>query len=133
MNPLDVQKAVFARLTGTPAVTALVPVASILDRNARPAPSPSIILGEDQVLEGDDIARNQYRVISTLHIWEKALGLASIKDIAGAVAAAIKSSRLTIEGAHCGDCKIRDMRFLRDPDGEHAHGVVTIETLVGET
>lgn len=132
MSPLAVQQALFNRLKGTDAVTDLVPVSSILDRNARPAPSPSIIFGEDQVIEGNDIARLTYRVFSTIHVWKKELGLTGVKAITGAIARAVKVGRLDIEGAHCGDCRVSGMRFLRDPDGEHAHGVVTIETLVGE-
>lgn len=127
---LAVQKALFARLAGTSAVTALVPSTSILDRNALPNPSPSIILGEDQEIEGDDLARTQTRVVSTLHIWERAVGTAGVKAIAGAIRTAVHSARLEIEGHHCGDCRVSNTRFLRDPDSEHSHGVVTIETLV---
>lgn len=132
MNPLAVQLALFDRLNSTASVTDLVPKAHILDRNATPAPSPAIIFGEDQLVEGDDLRRNQYRVISTIHVWEKALGLSSVKDIAGAIAAAVKLGRLVIEGAHCGDCRLSGMRFIRDPGGEFAHGIITIETLVRE-
>lgn len=131
MNPAAVQKALFARLSSNSHVTDLVAATSILDRNQRPAPMPSIVFGEDQVIEGDDIARNTYRVISTVHCWDKSTGLNTVKSIAGAVAMAIQSARLEIEDAHCGDCRVSGMRFLRDPDGEHGHGVVTIETLVG--
>ncbi|HCO54687.1 MAG TPA: DUF3168 domain-containing protein, partial [Pelagibacterium sp.] len=54
---LAMQKALRDRLIGTVAVTDLVPATSILDRNARPTPDPSIIIGEGQELPGDDIAR----------------------------------------------------------------------------
>jgi hypothetical protein len=132
VNPAAVQKALFDLLSGSSAVTDLVDATSILDRNQRPAPMPSIIFGEDQVLEYDDIARKHYRVISTVHCWDKSTGLNTVKSIAGALATAIRSARLEIEGAHCGDCRVSGMRFLRDPDGEHGHGIVTVETLVGE-
>lgn len=129
-----IQKAIRARLIGTAAVTSLVPADSILDRNERPAPDPSIILGEDQVVDpGTVIDRSLSRVHSTLHIWKKEGGLAGVKAIASAVRDAIRQNRLALEaGLQCIDCHVSDTRFLRDPDGVTAHGVATVETLVRE-
>lgn len=132
---LAVQKAIRDRLVAMAAVTALVPAAAILDRHARPAPDPSIIIGEGQTLEGGDIARRVQRVVLDLHVWKREPGLAGVKAIAGAIRAAINSAnwRLFLDAPwHCGDCRVTHMRYLRDPDGETAHGVVTVETLVAE-
>ena len=127
-----VQKAIRARLIGVSAVTALVPASSILDRNERPAPDPSIILGEDQIVDpGTAIDRSLSRVHSTLHVWKKEGGLSGVKAIASAVRDAIRQGRLTLEtGAQCIDCRVSDTRFIRDPDGVTSHGIVTVETLV---
>lgn len=129
-----VQKALRNRLIGVAAVTSLVPASSILDRNERPAPDPSIIIGEDQVIDdGDMIDRSVSRIVSTLHVWKKESGLSGVKAIAAAVRDAIRQGRLGLEaGVGCIDCRVSDTRFLRDPDGETAHGVVTIETIVRE-
>jgi hypothetical protein len=129
-----VQKALRARLIATSAVTTLVPADSILDRNERPAPDPSIIIGEDQVIDdGDMIDRSVSRIVSTLHVWKKEGGLSGVKAIASAVRDAIRQGRLVLEtGAQCVDCRVSDSRFLRDPDGLTAHGVVTVETMVRE-
>jgi hypothetical protein len=131
---LAVQKAIRARLTGASAVVALVSASSILDRNERPAPSPSIILGEDQVIDtGTMIDRSVVRVHSTIHIWKEEQGLTGVKAIAGAVWKAIKTGRLALDsGLVCGDCRVNDTRFIRDPDGVTSHGIVTVETLVRE-
>lgn len=130
---LAVQKAIRARLVDTPAVVGLVPAASVLDRNSRPAPDPSIILGEDQAVDEGDIARCNVRVYSTLHIWKKETGLVGVKAIAGAIRTALRTfPRGVADGFHFADCRVSDERFLRDPDGETAHGVVTVETLVHE-
>jgi hypothetical protein len=126
------QTAIRLRLVATPAVTALVPAVSILDVNQRPAPVPSIIIGEGQAVEGDRIDRRDQRLFMTLHVWKKEPGLRGVKAIAGAIRAALHSARLTVAGWHCGDCRVSSMRFLRDPDGETAHGVVTVEALVVE-
>jgi hypothetical protein len=126
-----VQKAVYARLTGSLAVTALVPAANIIDRNARPTPDPSIVIGEGQTVEGGDIARTVVTVFLTLHVWQREQGLAGVKLIAAAIRSAIKMGRLALDAPyHCGDCRVSSSQFLRDPDGESSHGVVTIQTLV---
>ena len=127
-----VQVAIRARLVASPAVTALVPALSILDRNSRPAPDPSIILGEGQSIDDGRIARDVQRVYATLHIWKREPGLAGVKAIATAVRSALNAGGRLHEmvGYHCADCRVSDMRFLRDPDGETAHGVITVECLV---
>lgn len=127
-----VQTAIRARLVGAPAVVALVPADSILDRNSRPAPDPSIVIGEDQTVDEDRIARDVVRVYSTLHIWKKETGLAGVKKIAGAIRTAIHVYRLDLDAPFTvADTFVSSERYLRDPDGVTAHGVVTIETLVG--
>lgn len=129
---LALQKAVRARLVATMEVTALVPAANILDRNARPAPDPSIVLGEGQALEGDRIDRSDQRLVLTLHVWKEP-GLTGAKAIAGTIRAALKSVNLTnLTGYHFGDCHVTDTRYLRDPDGETAHAVVTVEAIFVE-
>lgn len=128
------QKAIRLRLVSSPAVVALVPAQNIVDRNSRPAPNPSIVLGEDQAVDDDDIARNKQRIYSTIHIWKEETSLEGVKAIAWALRKAINLDRLEMDpGFHCGDCTVIDMRFLRDPDGLTSHGVVTVESLISET
>jgi hypothetical protein len=135
MTPeLALQKAIRLRLTGTAAVTSLVPATSILDRNERPAPSPSIIIGEGQsVDEGESISRNLTRAYMDLHVWKKEPSMAGVKAIAGAIRDAVKSASLPVtDGFHFADCYIQSSRFLRDPDGETSHAIVTVNALVQE-
>lgn len=131
---LAVQRALRARLVATSAVTDLVPAGSILDRNQRPAPSPSIILGEVQVVdEGTSLARAIVRVYHTIHVWRREASLEGVKEIAGAIRAAIRAGRLELgEGLHAADARVSSIRTLRDPDGETSHAVVTLEVLVLE-
>ncbi len=127
------QKALRDRFVATVTVTDLVPATSILDRNSRPNPDPSIIIGEDQEVDEQRLARNVVRVYSTIHIWKKETGLTGVKAIAAAIRAAVHSSRPDPgTGFQLGDCYVSGTRYLRDPDGETAHGVVTIESMVSE-
>lgn len=128
---LAVQIAVRNRLLAASAVTVLVPADNIVDRHSRPPLDPCINLGEGQEAEGDRIDRSDRRVFLDLHVWKKEPGLEGVKAVAGAIRAAVYGSRLAASGYHFGDCRVSS-RYLRDPDGETAHGVVTVEALVNE-
>ena len=135
MTPeLAVQKALRQRLIAVNALIALVPANHILDRNQRPVPVPSIILGEAQAVdEGADIARRRVRVWHTMHVWTREPGLAQAAAIAGAIRAALHGRRqdLNMDPAfHLIDVRVADLRTMRDPDGETGHAVVTVEVLV---
>ncbi|SFZ82424.1 Protein of unknown function [Devosia enhydra] len=130
---LALQKAIGARLAAASGVTALVPAANILDRNARPNPDPSIIIGDGQALPDGDYARAVQRITIDLHIWKKEPSLAGVKAIAGAVRTAVRAGRPALDAPYvCGGWHVSAMRYLRDPDGETSHSVVTIEALISE-
>jgi hypothetical protein len=130
---LALQKAIGARLRATSAVTSLVPSASILNRNARPNPDPSIIIGEGQEVDENRVARDVSRVYLTLHVWKKESGTSGVTTIAGAIKAAIKSANLrSSDGYYIAEAYVSGTRVLRDPDQETAHAVVTIESLIKE-
>ncbi|KQU81286.1 hypothetical protein ASD00_35215 [Ensifer sp. Root31] len=126
-----VQVGIRSRLIATAGVTALVPAGNILDRSQRPIIDPSIILGEGFSLEGGDtIARNRFTVVSTLHLWKKEPSLSGVRAIAWAIRSAIRPARLELgPDFHCADCRVSSVRYVRDPDGETSHGILTIETL----
>lgn len=64
---------------------------------------------------------------------EKEASLAGVKAIAGAIRVAIRAGRAALDaGFELIDWRVSTTRFLRDPDGETAHGVVTIELFVRE-
>lgn len=130
---LALQKAIRTRLISSAAVTALVPADHVLDRNQRPAPDPSIVLGEDQVVnEGTTICRDVLHVYATLHIWKRELGLAGVKEIAGEAGRALQAGPLVVQedAYQIFDVAVQASRFMRDPDGETAHGVLTVRSLV---
>lgn len=131
---LALQKAIRARLIGSANLQTLVPAANILDRNERPNPRPSIVIGEGQsVDEGDSIARTLTRVYLDLHVWVEEPSTETSKRIAGAIRAAVKTGKFPVsDGFHFADCRVRGSRFMRDPDGKTSHAIVTIDALVQE-
>lgn len=131
---LAVQRAIRLRLVADPAITALVPAASILDVHKRPAPRPGIILGDAQVVEFAMIARGRIQLVThTLHVWTEEPSTETCKRVMAAIKGAILNGRLDLSpDHHCADWRVTSSRVLRDPDGVTSHGVVTIECLVEE-
>lgn len=131
---LALQKGIRARLVASPEILGLVPEANILDRNERPNPRPSIVIGEGQsVDEGDSIARTRTRVYLDLHVWVEEPSTEISKRIVGAIRKAVASGKFPPgDGFHFADCRVRGTRFLRDPDGKTSHAVVTVDALVQE-
>lgn len=135
MTPeIALQKAIRARLVDDEGIKEILTPSAILDRNERPAPSPSIIIGEGQsVDEGDSLSRNMTRIYMDLHVWKKEPSTAGVKAIAGAIRTAVASGNFPpVDGFHIADCYVQSARFMRDPDGETSHAVVTISAKVQE-
>lgn len=135
MNPdWELQKAIRGRLITTSAVTALVQAASILDRHEQPAPRPSIILGQSQMVdEGTSLKRRHHRIYHDIHVWVKEPSTETAKAICWAVRQALQGPRLDLpSGLHIADLRVESQRLLRDPDMESSHGVLSVNALVVE-
>lgn len=130
----ELQKAIRTRLIGTAAIIALVPAASILDRHERPAPRPSIILGQSQVIdEGTSLQRRHHRIYHDIHVWVKEPSTEQAKAICWIIRTALQSSRLPMpDGLHLADLRVESQRLLRDPDTESSHGILTVNALMVE-
>lgn len=126
---LACQIAIRSALTGSPAVTALVPAASIFDAPARPELFPCIIIGTGQtVLEPITVTRSHVRVFSDVHVWTKETGLEGVKAIAGAASTAL-ADRPALAGYRVFDWIVTGTRFMRDP-AEIGHAVLSVEALL---
>lgn len=123
---LAIQVALRTRLAASSSVTSIVPANLIVDRNSTPALDNGIVIGEGQTLPDEGIARNRYEVFADLHLWRKESGVVGSKQIAGAVRAALNDGPVTVIGFHVADLRIASTRFLRDPNGTHSHGVVSL-------
>lgn len=135
MSPdLELQKAIRSKLISSPTVSALVPAASILDRHERPAPRPSIILGQSQMVdEGTSMKRRHHRIYHDLHVWVKEPSTEQAKGIAWAIRQALQAERLPLSaGLHLADLRVESQRLLRDPDMESSHAILTVNALVVE-
>jgi hypothetical protein len=128
---LDLRFALFQRLATAPAITALVPSGNIFDRAGRPERFPCIVLGEAQeVAEDDTFERRHVRLYASLHVLSREPGTTHTKAIVGAIRNAVHGFLPALDYGRCVDLRYDGARFLRDPDGETSHAVVTIEALV---
>jgi hypothetical protein len=127
---LAVQKAIRAVLVASPALLTLVPAASILDRNARPNPSPSIILGETDEVDGGLMNGASVRIVHTIHLWKKEPSLAGVRWIGYEIRRAIRNGRVSLERGYFLAGWLTTARYIRDPDGETSHGIITLTAIV---
>lgn len=126
MSPsLAVQKALAARLVDDPAITALVAAQS-----GKPEHFPSILIGEDQEIPIGDLNRRTFEVYSTLHVWTRESGMTEAKVLASAVRSAVLDDLPAAPGIAFRDVRFESARYLRDPSGDLAHGVVTLCSIV---
>ncbi len=130
---LAFQQAARAQLAIDAGVAALVPAANILDTNQRPEAYPAIRIGENQELAIDPEAAGAFvRVHGTMHVWDQSPGLASVQAICGAMKRALHGMTWELGGFKCYDQRFESSRAIRDPDGEHSHGIITFQAVIGE-
>jgi len=130
---LAVQKTLRSRLIASSAVTALVTVGNVALDARRPEAMPCIVIGPATVNFMDCFDVFFDEVFCDLHLWTNESGLSSVKEIAGAIRAVIDASVLTIEGFRVVNSKLASARYVRDPDGEHVHGILSVEAIVQAT
>lgn len=123
---LACQQYIATRLKMAPAVTALVPMASIFDRSGRPEVFPCIILGEGQTIdESDNECIVAAEVFIDIDVWTREPGLAVCKTIAGAVMRELRGFHTQYDGMDLWLTE-QSVRFLRDPSGDHGHAVISL-------
>lgn len=128
---LALQTAINARLTTTPAVVALVAADQIRTGSMRREQLPSVIMQGAQTEYLGYASGNQYlaRVFLDLHIWTLDAG----GDMAKAIGFALHGALLA--PLDMVDCAIdffeaKNVRWLRDPDPDFAHGVLNVEAVI---
>lgn len=126
---LALQKAIRGALIARPDLLALVPALNILDRNARPNPRPSIILGECQEVAGELATGGDVDISADLHIWIEEPSLTKSRLVGWEIRQALRARVQLAAGFHLAGWEV-SARHLRDPDGLTSHGVVTVRARV---
>lgn len=129
---LAAQRLAVVAMRARSALTALVPTANIFDRNERPEVFPCVIVGEAQTVGEDATCIVAADVFLTLHVWTVENGFVTCKSISGEIQRALRNLSGLQDGWQC-DFEFEDARYLRDPSGQHSHGVVTFRVLAEDT
>ncbi len=120
----------FAVLTmrGHGPLTAICPAANIIDRNTRPEVFPLIDVGLAHATDDSATCIVAYEVYLDIHVWTKENTMADVKSISGEVIRALRDASGTQDGFAL-DINFETSEFMRDPSGEHSHGVLTFRIL----
>lgn len=131
---LALQTAIRSRLIEYPAVTALVPAASIRSGSTRPDRSPCIILagGQTQYLGHAAGSQHVARVFLDLHIWAIEDGADTAKAIGYALAQALIGMPWQQDGFDIDAFDQPRIIWMRDPQPElaYTHGIAEIEAVI---
>lgn len=132
MSSLALQTAVRGRLINDDLAGSLVKPEAIFDQHGLPPVFPSIVIGEGQTLHADDYEQFYDKAFLDLHIWTNEQSLTGAKAIADAVRRALRRGPWSIEDHRVIAVTVTGERFLRDPDGTHAHAIVSVEAILQE-
>lgn len=129
---LAAQRLAVTTLRAWAPLQALVPDANIMDRNTRPEIFPCIILGEGQTVVDDATCIVAAEVFLNLHIWTIENVMTACKSISGEVQRALRNAEGMQDGWDL-SFHFEDAVYLRDPNGEHSHAVLTFRVLAEDT
>lgn len=129
---LAAQRLAVTKMRARSALTALCPSANIMDRNTRPEVFPCILVGEGQTVDESATCVVAAEVFLTIHVWTKENTMTACKSISGEVQRALRNAEGVQDGWAC-DFNFDDAIYLRDPSGEHSHGVLTFSVMAEDT
>ena len=121
----DVQTGVYARLTGTAALTALLAEGedSILDHVPAGTVFPYVVMGESEVRPLDTQRGFGNDLTLTLHSYSRSLGMKEIKEIMEKIYEALHETSFTVPNQTLILCRFLGADTLLSEDGLTRHGI----------
>lgn len=133
---LAIQGAVYAALTGSSALMALVE--GVYDAQPRPLTGeaalqfPYVTIGEDTHADWSTDTESGDDATLTIHTWSRYNGRAEEKAIQAAIYGALHRAALTVSGHALVSCDWISSASMIDADGETRHGVQTFRILLDQ-
>jgi hypothetical protein len=121
-SALAVQTALYSKLTGAAAVTALVGT-RVYSRAPDEATFPYIAIGEDVAVEWASKTFDGMDISVTIHVWSRYRGNKECLQIMAAVYDALHNVSLTVTGQNHIFTRFEFQTTMGDPDGITYHGI----------
>lgn len=123
------QKAVYAALRASSAVTDLVETRVWDQVEGQKAAFPYITIGDDDIIDDSNSCFDAFEVFVTVHVWSRDVGKVTAKRVGRAVRAALNVELLLTEFV-CTVWEHQSSRYFKDGDGLTTHGVLTFRYLL---
>lgn len=121
----DVQTAVFTRLTGVSALTALLArgADSILDHVPEGTAFPYVVLGEASVHPVDGHGAQGQEVILSIHTYSRGSGMHQARQVMSAIYNALHQASFSVPNHNLALCQCMEGETTLEEDGITRHGV----------
>lgn len=128
-----VQQAIYAALTGSAALQALIGnPARVYDHVPDEPTFPYVVIGESFSGQWDTKSFDGMDQDVVLHIWSRYRGRKEAKQIMGAIHDALNKQKLTVTDQSFVLCQFTFGQVIDDPDGLTRHGVARYSVLTHE-
>lgn len=124
----DLQKAMFAALTGNAALVALMGGARIFDRAPTDAAFPFVTFGRTSVFDWSTSTEDGLEHLVTLHVWSKAKGRKEAFAILDAMRTVL-GTPLSLDGQHLVNFRFEFAEVTFDDDISVHHGLLRLRAV----
>lgn len=129
----ELQKAVFAALTGEAALTVLLGGAKVYDHAPADVTFPYITFGRTSVYDWSTGTESGVEQLFTLHVWSKAKGKKEALDIMEAAKTRLHDRALPLEGLALVNCRLEFAEARYDDDLSVYHGLLRFRAVMEPT
>ncbi|MGN8117512.1 tail completion protein gp17 [Labrys sp. 22185] len=127
---LSLQKLIADRLLASADLLALVPADQIRASNARPEADRVVILGSGHTVYGDDYTQFYDRPALDIHVYTRESHPNIARQVAGIIREVLRARPWSADGWIVHGLSANNGRFFRDPGGEYAHAVISIDAVM---
>ncbi len=121
---VELFSAIYAKLSGDGALTALIGDGHVYDHVAAGALPPYVVIGDETATDYASALVDAQEHTITLHAWSEKPTTLEVKRIMAAVRAALHEQALTLSAGSCVQIRQEFKETSRDPDGYSHHGVM---------
>jgi hypothetical protein len=122
---LEVQKAIYSVLDTALSI-------AVYDDVPDNAAAPYVVIGDDTFVEFDSDGATGFDATVTVHSWSTYRGRSQVKDIMGAIYAALHRAEFTVTGYNLVGCDCEFSETFLESDGVTRHGVQRFRILIRE-